>query len=107
MTISAPAERASAIASAWVLYALASMTAPMKFSKSAGSPIRIVLTSSTSFSFTSGHRFDGTYSREAAEHFWPWYSKEPRTTAVATASASADGCARMKSFPPVSPTRRG
>ena len=79
----------------------------MKFSKSVGSPIRIVLTSATSFSFTSGHRFDGTYSREAAEHFCPWYSKEPRTTAVATASASADGCARMKSLPPVSPTRRG
>ena len=47
------------------------------------------------------------YSRDDAEHFWPWYSNEPRTIAVATAPASADGCARMKSLPPVSPTIRG
>ena len=79
----------------------------MKFPKSATSPIRIVPTSSTSRSFTSGQRFEGMYRREAAEHFWPWYSNEPRTTAVATASASAEGWARMKSFPPVSPTMRG
>ncbi len=45
--------------------------------------------------------------RDAAEHFWPWYSNDPRTTAVTTASASADGCATMKSLPPVSPTMRG
>ena len=46
-------------------------------------------------------------TREAAEHFWPWYSNEPRTIAVATASGSAEGWARMKSLPPVSPTTRG
>src|SRR5919204_202285 len=46
-------------------------------------------------------------ARAAALHFWPWYSKPPRTIAVATAAASADGCATMKSLPPVSPTMRG
>ena len=45
--------------------------------------------------------------RDAAEHFCPWYSKEPRMIAVATSLASADGCATMKSLPPVSPTIRG
>ena len=83
------------------------MTAPMKFPKSATSPIRIVATSSTRRSRISGQRFDGAKIRDAAEHFCPWYSKLPRTIAVATASASADGCATMKSLPPVSPTMRG
>ena len=83
------------------------MTAPMKFSKSATSPILIWATWSARRSRSSGHRFAGAYTREAAEHFWPWYSKEPRTMAVATASTSADGCATMKSLPPVSPTIRG
>ena len=46
-------------------------------------------------------------SLDAAEHFWPWYSNEPRRIAVATAAGSADACARMKSLPPVSPTMRG
>ena len=45
--------------------------------------------------------------RDAAEHFCPWYSKAPRTIAVAIPSTSADSCARMKSLPPVSPTMRG
>src|SRR6185312_13280843 len=45
--------------------------------------------------------------RLAAEHFWPWYSKPPRTIAVASAAVSADACAMMKSLPPVSPTMRG
>ncbi len=45
--------------------------------------------------------------RDEAEHFWPWYSKEPRTIAVASWSTSALGWARMKSLPPVSPTMRG
>ena len=79
----------------------------MKFEKSATSPIRSVRTSSTSRSRSSGQRFDGANTRDAAEHFWPWYSNEPRTIAVATASTSADGCATMKSLPPVSPTMRG
>ena len=103
----APFPCASAIASFCVRKAPASMTAPMKFPKSAGSPIRIAPTSSTSRSRSSGQRFEGAKTREAAEHFWPWYSNEPRTTAVATASTSADGCATMKSLPPVSPTMRG
>ena len=45
--------------------------------------------------------------RDAAEHFWPWYSNEPRTIAVASASTFAEGWATMKSLPPVSPTMRG
>ncbi len=49
----------------------------------------------------------GMYAREAAEHFWPWYSKAPRTSATASASTSALACAKTKSLPPVSPTRRG
>ena len=48
-----------------------------------------------------------TMAREAAEHFCPWYSKAPRTSAVRTTSGSADGCASTKSLPPVSPTMRG
>ena len=53
------------------------------------------------------HTLRATYTRDAAEHFWPWNSKAPRTIAVATACGSADGWATMKSLPPVSPTRRG
>ena len=49
----------------------------------------------------------GTYAREAAEHFWPWYSKAPRISAVCSASTSAEACATTKSLPPVSPTMRG
>jgi hypothetical protein len=45
--------------------------------------------------------------RDEAEHFWPWYSNEPRRIAVATDSTSAEGWATMKSLPPVSPTMRG
>ena len=63
--------------------------------------------SSTTCSRTLGQRLAGAKTREAAEHFWPWYSNEPRRMAVATASASALGCATMKSLPPVSPTIRG
>ena len=53
------------------------------------------------------HTDRGTYAREAAEHFWPWYSKAPRTSAVTRTSGSADGWAMTKSLPPVSPTSRG
>src|SRR6266542_997090 len=49
----------------------------------------------------------GTYARDAAEHFWPWYSYAPRTSAVCSASTSALACAKTKSLPPVSPTTRG
>ena len=49
----------------------------------------------------------GMNAREAAEHFWPWYSNAPRIMAVRTTSGSALGWARMKSLPPVSPTMRG
>jgi hypothetical protein len=38
-----------------------------------------------------GQRLDGAYTREAAEHFCPWYSNEPRTIAVASASTSQRG----------------
>jgi hypothetical protein len=46
-------------------------------------------------------------ARDAAEHFWPWYSNAPRTSAVRRTSTSAEGWASTKSFPPVSPTSRG
>ena len=46
-------------------------------------------------------------AREEAEHFCPWNSKEPRTMAAARGSMSAVAWAKMKSLPPVSPTRRG
>src|SRR6266540_4359914 len=81
---------ASSIACFCVLKEPASITAPMKFSKSATSPILIVLTSSTRRSLISGQRLEGAKTREAAEHFWPWYSKLPRTIAVATAARSED-----------------
>ncbi|HVW04027.1 MAG TPA: aldehyde dehydrogenase family protein [Vicinamibacterales bacterium] len=54
-----------------------------------------------------GGRASGTNAREAAEHFWPWYSNAPLTSAVTRAAGSADGCATTKSLPPVSPTSRG
>ena len=63
--------------------------------------------SAISWSFNAGHSDAGTYDRDAAEHFWPEYSKAPRTIAVRSTSMSADGCATMKSLPPVSPTSRG
>ena len=46
-------------------------------------------------------------AREAAEHFCPWNSKAPRTSAVTSAGTSAEGWAKTKSLPPVSPTMRG
>ena len=69
--------------------------------------MRSVPTSATSRSRSSGQRFDGAKTRDAAEHFCPWYSNDPRTIAVASESTSADACATMKSLPPVSPTMRG
>ncbi len=59
-TISAPAARASAIASCCVVNELSSMTAPMKFVKSATSPIFSSSTCAASRSRSSGQRFDGT-----------------------------------------------
>ena len=84
-----------------------SMTAPMKLRKSRTSPTRMSLIMATAASRTAGHNDLGTYARLAAEHFWPWYSNAPRTKATARLCGSADGCAMMKSFPPVSPTMRG
>ncbi len=84
-----------------------SMTAPMKLSKSVTSPTVSEATSARNASFTRPHTERGTYARDAAEHFWPWYSNAPRTSAVRRMSTSADGCASTKSLPPVSPTIRG
>ena len=47
------------------------------------------------------------YARDAAEHFWPWYSNDPRRSPTSRASLEADGWTSTKSLPPVSPTRRG
>ena len=83
------------------------MTAAMKVSNSCTSPtFNAAVCFFSSFS-TSGQMLAGTNAREQAEHFWPWNSKEPRTMAAARGSISAVGWAKMKSLPPVSPTRRG
>ena len=87
--------------------AFLSMTAPMKLRKSRTSPILMSLTMAATRSRTSPHSERGTYTRLAAEHFWPWYSKPPRTMATASACGSAEAWATMKSLPPVSPTMRG
>ena len=79
----------------------------MKLRKSFTSPTRISLIMATTRSRTSGQIDFGTYTRLAAEHFCPWYSKPPRTMAVASAAVSAEAWATMKSLPPVSPTMRG
>ena len=79
----------------------------MKFSKSAGSPTRIRARSASSRAFTAGQSEAGMKAREAAEHFWPWYSNAPRVSAVTSAGTSAEGWASTKSLPPVSPTIRG
>ena len=63
--------------------------------------------SETRSSLSTRHSERGTYARDAAEHFCPWYSKAPRTMAILRTSTSAEGWARMKSLPPVSPTMRG
>ena len=90
-----------------VAKAFRSITAPMKFPKSAGSPTRISAICSSSRFFTAGQSETGMKAREAAEHFWPWYSKAPRVSAVARAPTSAEGWARTKFLPPVSPTILG
>ena len=83
------------------------MTAPMKFEKSVTSPIGSDSVTPTRSSRSRAHTDRGTYAREAAEHFWPWNSNAPRTSAVRSTSTSAEGCATTKSLPPVSPTMRG
>ena len=100
-------ERASSIACERRVKAGSSITAPMKTEKSVGSPTRICASIEPMRSLTSGQSVSGTYAREAAEHFWPWYSKAPRTIETASACGSAEAWATMKSLPPVSPTRRG
>src|SRR5690606_2472813 len=84
-----------------------SITALMKLLKSSVGPILNDSTSEMINFFNSGQSDSGMYTREAAEHFCPWYSNAPRTMAVADAFTSAEGCTKMKSFPPVSPTMRG
>ena len=83
------------------------MTAPMKFEKSLVGPIASPSTVAARSSRRLAHSERGTYAREDAEHFCPWYSNEPRTSAVRSTSRSALGCAITKSLPPVSPTTRG
>ena len=87
--------------------ARSSITAPMKFDRSVTSPIRSPSTSATNWSRIFAHTDLATYAREAALHFWPWYSKAPRISAVRSTSGSALGWATTKSLPPVSPTMRG
>jgi hypothetical protein len=89
------------------LNARSSITAPMKFLKSRGSPTVSAAVRSRSGPFNSAHTVFGMYALDAALHFWPWYSNAPRMMAVRRALTSALGWAMMKSFPPVSPTMRG
>src|SRR3954470_910003 len=85
-----------------------SITAPPKNAKLLTSPKLNDSVTATNSSLTpDSHSERGTYARAAAEHFCPWYSKAPRTSAVTSDVGSALGCATTKSFPPVSPTSRG
>jgi hypothetical protein len=102
-----PALRAPSMACFSLANEAASITAPMKFWKSRTSPTRTCDRSEESRSCRGFHSERGTYARLAAEHFWPWYSNAPRTSATESAATSAEGCAKTKSLPPVSPTRRG
>ena len=83
------------------------MTAAMKLDRSATSPMLSPSTSATRSSRSLVQMLRGTYARDAAEHFCPWYSNAPRIIAVRSTATSADGWATMKSLPPVSPTIRG
>ncbi len=84
------------------------MTAPPNTDRSVTSPYSIDSVVCTSRSRRPpSHSDRGTYAREAAEHFCPWYSNAPRTSPVTSAAGSALGCATTKSLPPVSPTSRG
>ena len=56
------------------LNARPSITAPMKFRKSATSPIRMSSIIATTRSRTAGQSVSGMYARDAALHFCPWYS---------------------------------
>ena len=87
--------------------ARSSITAPMKLDRSVTSPMVRPSTSATNWSRIFAHTDFATYAREAALHFWPWYSKAPRISAVRSTSGSALGWATTKSLPPVSPTMRG
>ena len=79
----------------------------MKLDRSVTGPIARPSTVASRSSPIRSHTLRGTYAREAAEHFCPWYSNAPRTSAVRSTSGSALGWASTKSFPPVSPTIRG
>ena len=83
------------------------MTAPMNTLRSSTGPTFSLGSSSSILCWIVGQRLSGTYRREAAEHFWPWYSKAPLSVLATTSSGSAEECTKMKSFPPVSPTIRG
>ena len=83
------------------------MIAPMRWESSSTRPIETFGTSSLRSRSTSGHLLSGMYAREQAEHFWPWYSKAPRMRFITVPRTPADGCMKMKSLPPVSPTMRG
>ena len=99
--------RTRAIAFLCLANARSSITAPMKLEKSVTSPIARPSVSATSWSLILSHTERATYARDAAEHFWPWYSNAPRSIATRATSGSAEGCTTTKSLPPVSPTMRG
>ncbi len=99
---------ARSMAALFLAKARSSMTAPMKFDRSVTSPILMPSTSAANSSLKPEfQREAGMYARDVALHFWPWYSKAPRVSAVFRIAGSADGWATRKSLPPVSPTRRG
>jgi hypothetical protein len=84
-----------------------SITAPMKLRKSRTSPWRIVRIIATTRSFTSGQSDFGTYSAARRRALLPLVLERAADDADGQRLGSADGWARMKSLPPVSPTMRG
>src|SRR3972149_1729974 len=71
----------------------------MKLPKSRTSPTRSAATSARSRRSTSGQSEAGMNAREAAEHFWPWYSKAPRGSAGAPRGGAARGGGGAHSLP--------
>src|SRR4051812_46202295 len=103
-----PVARARSMASLFLAKARASMTAPMNVDRSAAtSPMVRDSAVATSSSRTADQIERGTYAREAAEHFWPWYSNAPGISAVDSRGGAGGGGASTKSLPPVSPTSLG
>src|ERR1044072_2884667 len=71
--------------------ARSSMTAPMKLDRSGTSPMARPSVSAMNWSRIFFQTDLATYAREAAEHFWPWNSKAPRSIATRATSGWGRG----------------